>query len=111
MNRKCKNLTLDEKLKIIKRIESQEKVGAKPNLTRIAEDYGVHRSSISRILRDKETLIKRSDEETQPGKYKRKRTFKSEDVKGFHTPKKLIFLKKTLYWFFLVLYHNGDLKY
>ena len=36
----------------------------------------------SRILRDKETLIKRSDEETQPGKYKRKRTFKSEDVDG-----------------------------
>ena len=50
MNRKCKNLTLDEKLKIIKRIESQEKVGAKPNLTRIAEDYGVHGSTIKKNL-------------------------------------------------------------
>ena len=70
MNRKCKTLTLGEKLKILKEIETQQ-VGAKPNFTKIANDYGVHRTSISRLLKEKETLIKRSEEETQSTSGKR----------------------------------------
>ena len=80
MNRKCKTLTLAEKLKVLTYIESLEKVGAKPNFTKIARDYGVHRSSISRVLKDKETLMKRNEDETQPSTSKRKRGFKQEQV-------------------------------
>ena len=80
MNRKCKTLTLAEKLKILTYIETQQKVGAKPNFTKIASDYGVHRTSISRVLKEKETLMKRSEEETQPSTSKRKRGFKQEQV-------------------------------
>ena len=77
MSRKCKNLTLDEKIKILKHMES---LNAKPNFTTIAHDYGVNRSTISRINKEKETLLKRSEENTQPGTYKRKRSYQNEEV-------------------------------
>ena len=80
MNRKCKTLTLAEKLKILTYIETQQKVGAKPNFMKIASDYDVHRRSISRVLKEKETLMKRSEEETQPSTSKRKIGFKQEQV-------------------------------
>ncbi len=69
----CKTFTLDEKLKILKQIESQQQACAKPNFTKIADDYGVHRTSISQLVKEKATLIKRSEEETQLGTSKRKK--------------------------------------
>ena len=80
LKRKQTALTLFDKEKIIKIVEDQEKIGAKPNLTKIAEQFKTHRTTIGKIIQKKAELKARINNETQSPTSARYRGFKHEEV-------------------------------
>ena len=67
MTDKKKNhaLTLFDKEKIIKFVEQQEMMGGKPNLTDVAKKFDCHRTTISKIIKNKEEYKSRIQYDTQ----------------------------------------------
>ena len=70
---KRKALSLTERMDVVKRLDSNESQAS------IAKSYGVHPSSISRIMKQKEQILEDWQNNTNPDR-KRKRTGKAEDV-------------------------------
>jgi len=70
---KRKALSLTVRMDVVKRLDSNESQAS------IAKSYGVHPSSISRIMKQKDQVIEDWQNNTNPDR-KRKRTGKAEDV-------------------------------
>ena len=78
--KKPQALSLFDKQKILKLVEEQEKIGAKPNLTDLGRKFNVHRTTISKIIKKKDDYKQRIQDETQSPTSKRKRHFKFENI-------------------------------
>jgi len=70
---KRKTLSLSERMDVVRRLDSMESQAS------IAMSYGVHPSSISCIMKQKEQIVDDCQNNTNPDR-KRKRTGKSDDV-------------------------------
>ena len=72
--RVCKTLTLTERVEVIRKLEQ------KNSQSSIAQQFGVHQSAISRIQKNKESIIQEWQNNNSNPDRKRKRIRKSEDV-------------------------------
>ena len=59
------SLTLFDKLTIIKQVEDQLKIGARPSYIKIAEQFKTHRTTIGKIIQNKDVLKARSENENK----------------------------------------------
>lgn len=74
-SRSRKDLTLKEKVDVIKRIQEE-----RLNFTQAAESYGISRSQVSRIHKNKENILHQYSQQKSNPSMKRKREGKSADV-------------------------------